>query len=100
MSKLPRNQNEQLNRLAKDVLKLDRNTLLVNLRFMDRALSQLTLVNHKDLSLATDGRYLVYDPTHVLKVFKNEKNASVRDYLHIIMHCIGKIAMQIKERLI
>ena len=88
MSKLPRNQNEQLNRLAKDVLKLDRNTLLVNLRFMDRALSQLTLVNHKGLSLATDGRYLVYDPTHVLKVFKNEKNASVRDYLHIIMHCI------------
>ena len=31
---------EKLNKLAKDVLILSRNTLLVNLRFLDAALSQ------------------------------------------------------------
>jgi len=69
-------------------MKLDRNTLLVNLRFMDMALSRFTLLEHEGVPFATDGQYLVYDPVHILKVFKEEKNASVRDYLHVVMHCV------------
>ena len=36
---------EQLDALARDVLRLSRNTLLVNLRFLDAALSQFTLLS-------------------------------------------------------
>ena len=79
---------EKISRLARDVLTLDRNTLLVNLRFMDMALSRFTLLECKGIPMATDGQYLVYDPSHVLKVFKDEKNASVRAYLHVVMHCV------------
>ena len=79
---------EKRSRLARDVLNLDRNTLLVNLRFMDMALSQFRFLENDQTTLATDGQYLVYDPSHVLNVFKNEKEASVRDYLHVVMHCV------------
>lgn len=81
-------QREKLSRIAKDILKLNRNTLLVNLRFMDMALSRFILIEHEELSLATDGQYLAYDPIHIMKVFKNEKEASVRDYLHVVFHCV------------
>ena len=81
-------QYEKMSRIAKDVLKLDRNTLLVNLRFMDMALSQFMFIEHDEYPLATDGQYLVYHPKHILKVFKDEKAASVRDYLHTVFHCV------------
>ena len=43
--------NEQLekrNKLAEDVLRLSRNTLLVNLRFLDAALNELELIPADD----------------------------------------------------
>lgn len=81
-------QLEKRNRLAADVLRLSRNTLLVNLRFMDAALSRLEAVPVEDITFATDGRYLAYDPRHVLRCYKQEKEVPVRDYLHIVLHCV------------
>lgn len=80
-------QQKQLDKLARDVLILSRNTLLVNLRFLDSALSQFELVPY-DGSLATEGRHICYNPIEILKRYKNEKEVSVRDYLHLVMHCI------------
>lgn len=80
-------QQEQLDKLARDVLILSRNTLLVNLRFLDSALSQFKLVSY-DGSLATEGRHICYNPIDILKRYKKEKEVSVRDYLHLVMHCI------------
>ena len=80
-------QQKQLNKLARDVLILSRNTLLVNLRFLDSALSQFELVPYEG-SLATEGRHICYNPIEILKRYKNEKEVSVRDYLHLVMHCI------------
>lgn len=80
-------QKQQLDKLARDVLILSRNTLLVNLRFLDSALSQFKLVPY-DGSLATEGRHICYNPVEILKRYKNEKEVSVRDYLHLVMHCI------------
>lgn len=80
-------QKQQLDKLARDVLILSRNTLLVNLRFLDLALSQFKLLAY-DGSLATEGRHICYNPIEILKRYKNEKEASVRDYLHLVMHCI------------
>ena len=45
----------KISRLARDVLTLDRNTLLANLRFMDMALGRFTLLECKEISMGTDG---------------------------------------------
>ena len=79
---------QKAEKLARDVLKLARNTLLVNLRFMDTALSRFTLVPGETDTLMTDGEKLWFDPLHVLRVFAVEKEASVRDYLHVVLHCV------------
>jgi predicted metal-dependent peptidase len=80
--------SEKLNKLALDVLHLSRNTLLVNLRFLDMALSRFEYVPYNESTYFTDGEYLIYNPQHILKSYKNEKDAPVRDYLHIVMHCV------------
>lgn len=82
--------NEKLYKLASDVLILSRNTLLVNLRFLDAALSRIISVAVPIDTMATDGEHLFYNPKHVLKCYAEEKERTVRDYLHILMHCIFK----------
>ena len=82
------NQNEQLNQLALDVLNLSRNTLLVNLRFLDMALSRLVYHSIKNGTLLTDGKYLLYGPKHILRSYRRQQEISVRDYLHVVMHCV------------
>lgn len=39
-------------------------------------------------SMLTDGYFLLYNPKHVLSNFKHQKETVVRDYLHIVLHCI------------
>lgn len=77
----------QAETLAREILLLSRNTLLVNLRFLDAALSQFALTP-ASLPFATDGQNLYYDPRHVLLRYKEEKEQSVRDYLHLVFHCV------------
>lgn len=74
--------------LAKDVLTLSRNTLLVNLRFLDAALSQFSLQNWSGPALATDGQIVYYNALHVLQSYRAEHAAPARDYLHLVMHCV------------
>ena len=78
---------QQAEHLAQEVLLLSRNTLLVNLRFLDAALSQFALTP-APLSFATDGQRMYFDPRHILLRYKEEQEASVRDYLHLVFHCI------------
>ena len=77
----------QAEALAREVLLLSRNTLLVHLRFLDAALSQFVFIP-APLPFATDGQKLYYAPRHVLLRYKEEKEQAVRDYLHLVMHCI------------
>lgn len=81
-------QREKRSRLARDVLRLSRNQILVNLRFLDAALSRLTPVETVAVPFATDGQYLAYDPRHVLLGYKADRAAPVRDYLHAVLHCV------------
>ena len=76
------------NKLAEEVLRLSRNTLLVNLRFMDAALHQLQLLPMDGITFATEGNWLLYDPSHVLRCYKDAREIPVRDYLHVILHCV------------
>ena len=79
---------EKRSQLALDVLNLSRNTLIVNLRFLDMALSRFTYHEIPENSLLTDGEYLLYNPKHILQSYKLGKEIPVRDYLHVVMHCV------------
>ena len=73
--------------LAEEVLLLARNTLMVNLRFMDTALSRLPMIARQG-PLQCDGTKIWYDPEHILRCVKAERQRPARDYLHMVMHCI------------
>lgn len=67
----------QADALAQNILRLTRNTLLVNLRFLDLALSQFQLSSYPG-TLATDGQHLFYDTYYVLSMYKRERGQNVR----------------------
>jgi len=77
----------QLNTLAEEVLDISRNRLLVNLRYMDTALS-FHGREVSDDSFTTDGRTLYYDPAFVLRTYSDSKEKLTRMYLHTVLHCV------------
>lgn len=79
---------QRINDLAYKTLILARNTLLVNLRFLDMSLSMFEYLPNSLFPLATDGKYLVYDPTSILRRYRVGKEVPVRDYLHVVLHCV------------
>lgn len=74
--------------LARDVLRLAQNSLVVNFRFLDRAVSSLRLEANENVSLATDGESIYYSPWYVLHRYKTERNVLSRDLLHCLLHCV------------
>lgn len=84
----PEHTENRTDALSGEVLTLARNTLLVNLRFLDAALSQFSPEIKPGGSLATDGSSLYYDPLHILRSYRAEHAAPARDYLHLVLHCV------------
>ena len=79
----------QANLLAKKILMFSRDTLLVNLRFLDASIHQLKLQQHNEIAtLATDGEHLFYAPWYILNAYKQNQETITRDYLHVIFHCL------------
>lgn len=79
---------KRIEKAARDVLRLSRNSLIVNLRFLDTAISRLQPVPADNLTYATDGIHLGYGPKHILLRFKGEAEQPARDYLHVVLHCV------------
>lgn len=80
---------EKINSLAVDILNLSRNTLVINLRFMDKAISMLEFKNIPGLGgVAVDGVSIYYDPVFVLNSFSSERTKTARQYLHMVLHCV------------
>lgn len=67
---------------------LSRNTLAVSLRFLDSA-SNMLLLKPSIITdtVSTNGRYIFYDESFILKSYKAGANLT-RMYLHMILHCI------------
>ncbi len=75
--------------IAQQIWRLSRDKLLVNLRFLDRALSSLGFRSKYGLNgISCDGKTVFYDPLYVLEQYKKEPNRITRAYLHLLMHCI------------
>ncbi len=83
----------QAQQLAAEILRLAQHTLMVHLRFLDRALSHLTLTPDEKLWFAADGRHLYFEPWYVLGQYKAERNVVNRDLLHALFHCIFRHSM-------
>ena len=78
---------DRITRLSKELLTLSRDSIAVNMRFLDRALDRLDCIDYTG-SLATDGKSLFYDKRFLLKRYKETGEMPTRDYLHILFHCI------------
>lgn len=79
---------EKIEKLAEDVLSYSKTSLLINLRFLDMALSKLTHHVCDESTMFTNGEYLVYNPVHILKNYKLEQTLPTHDLLHVILHCV------------
>ena len=74
--------------LAKEVLGVSKNTLLMHLRFLDGALNRLQVAIHPEIAFATDGQVLYLEPLILLKAYRREPDVITRNYLHVLLHCL------------
>lgn len=83
---------EKIEKIALEIINMSRNKLLVNLRFLDMALSRFEISPMPDFTkcTATDGRVFLYDPKHILTAYRMEENLPVRNFLHSVFHCVFK----------
>lgn len=80
--------SNDLSSIAQEVLGIAKAQLLVKLRFLDRALFELKLLENDVFPLATDGFHLLYEPVSLLKGYRQQQSFAVRGYLHVLLHCI------------
>ncbi len=79
---------EKARELAREVMKIARNTILVKLRFLDIAIAELDADCLEIDTIATNGRQIYYNPFYILKSYNEERYVVMRDYLHMILHCV------------
>lgn len=73
--------------VSREVMKLSRSTLLINLPFMAAALGRLKCVMYQG-TFAVDGDSIWYDPIHLLQQYGGEHAKGPRSYLHMLLHCV------------
>lgn len=83
-------EQDVINDLGMQILLLARNTLMVNLRFMENALGRFTLVpvDDADVTYRVDGEKIEFNARHVLEQFKDSQKRVNRSYLHMVLHCV------------
>ncbi len=86
---MKKEEQSKVSALAEQVLALAKDSLLVHLRFLDVAVSQLLCVPRQGISgVATDMVSFFYDPVFLLKQYRQEPHFCARAYLHALLHCI------------
>lgn len=84
----------QVSEIASRIWGLSRDKILVNLRFLDVALSGIGLAQEPGMDgilcdIKAPGEAMIYyDPATILKLYKKNPNSILRTHLHILMHCI------------
>lgn len=75
--------------LADKIISYARDSILVNMRFLDIAIAALKPEPVRELGgVASDGKHIYYDPVFLLKKYKEEPAIAVRFYLHTLFHMI------------
>ena len=82
-------QTEWENEMCIKILELIQNELYVDFRYLDVAVSALTLTPNDSLrSTATDGISYIFQPEQILRVFRSNPLFLNRAVLHSVFHCI------------
>lgn len=80
---------EKIESLAREILCLARDSIVINMRFLDAALYKIAPVSRPGIGgAASDGKAMYYDPEYILRQYQEEPASSVRLYLHILFHFI------------
>lgn len=81
------NQKETIEKYARNIMQLAKDTITVRFRFFDTALGKLKLISKPGLmGFATNGTALYYDPAFLLQTYMDEPNVAVRLFLHVLLH--------------
>jgi predicted metal-dependent peptidase len=89
----------QIKELAGQIMQLAHDGLLINMRFLDMALSGLKVQCRENTGAHLfDGESLYYDPSLLLRQYREEENFAARLMLHTLLHCIFYHALE-TERL-
>ena len=89
-------ESAQVELLAREMLEQTRETLAMTFRYLDIALWHMPFESREfDAPLATDGMTLFFDPYRVVARFKQSPDDLVRDYLHLLLHCIFRQPFQV-----
>lgn len=76
-------------KIAKEIMEFVRRTLLIHMRYFDRAIYALPFRQHDQImGVGTDGRFLYYSNYYAVQMFRYDKGRLHRDYLHNLLHCI------------
>lgn len=78
---------EKISALAAEVISVSRNTISVNLRFLNYAISMLKPEEYVG-KIMTDGKKIYYDPIYILSAYKKAKEYTPRFFLHSLLHCV------------
>ena len=71
---MPDSRETEIEKVARELILMARNTLIVNLRFMDASISKLRPVELEKLSLiSTDGKNIGYNPAAIISMFTDEE---------------------------
>ncbi len=79
----------QIRKLAEEIMRLAHDGILVNMRFLDVALSKFKVECREQTGAHLfDGAKLYYDPVLLLGQYKTAQGYAARLYLHTLLHCI------------
>lgn len=75
--------------VADKIIKLSRDSILMNLRFIDVAIARLKPSERPGTDcICSDGRSFFYDPLWVIHKYKKETASISRAYLHVLFHFV------------
>lgn len=82
-------EKEQYSKLAGEIIQYIRMQLSRRMNYLTPVFYSLELfsVEEKE-ALATDGKYLFYNPAYVIEAYKSSPQKLQAEYLHIISHCL------------
>lgn len=82
------NEDIGLSALAYGILEHAKESMLVDFRFLEPAFSRIRVREHPGSLFAVDGATLFFDAGSVVRSFAEEPQRIVRDYMHMVLHCL------------
>lgn len=81
------NVKQQLEHAGKAILIHSRNEIYVSMRFMDIALSMIGYeMNLSTKTIGVDGMKILYNPRHLIDLFRDDEILVNRAYMHMLLH--------------